>query len=84
MKTDLDRLYMMLKYEGHGICADSSAILQSAEVLGVVPSSYKKADVAGGEYFWLSEISKHCTTYLLQNSSDLVTFWHDTRDIDGI
>lgn len=51
MKTDLGRLYMMLKYEGHGICADSSAVLQSAEVLGVVPSSYKKADVAGGEYF---------------------------------
>lgn len=41
----------MLKYEGCGICADSSAILQSPGVLGVVPSSYKKQDVAGGDYF---------------------------------
>jgi len=82
MKTDMNRLYMMQKYEGYGICADSSTILQSAEALGVVPSSYKKEEVAGREHFSLSEFLKHCTTYLLQNSSDLVIFCHDMRDTE--
>lgn len=42
---------MMLEYEGCGICADSSAILQSPGILWVVPSSYKKEAVAGGDHF---------------------------------
>lgn len=43
--SGLDRLYMVLKYEGYDISADCSVILLSAEILGVVPSSYKKENV---------------------------------------
>lgn len=60
-------------------CIWCAAILQSAEVLGVVPLCYKKEDVADGEHFFSVGNEKHYTTYLLQNSSNLVTFWHDMR-----
>jgi len=49
-----------------------------AEDLGVVPSSFKK-DVDTGDHLYPSEFLKHHTTYLLKNSSDLVTFWHERK-----